>query len=169
MFDLKFYLEAWDWEAKRTFDVLESLAPTQYDFRPDPKGRSLGELAWHLAETEAYMTYAIEQGKFDLNARPPGIERPRTIEALAPGYRRIHGEAVARVKKLTDADLQRTMEFFDGSEMPIGIILFGPIHKHVIHHRGQLMMMNRLAGGENPVVYGPTREQTEAMKAQARN
>ena len=30
------------------------------DIRPDPDGRSLGELAWHLAEMEAYGTFAIE-------------------------------------------------------------------------------------------------------------
>jgi uncharacterized damage-inducible protein DinB len=162
---VKFFLEAWDWESRRTIEVLESLAPSQYDFRPDPKGRSLGELAWHLAESEAYMTHAIEQGRFEFGVRPPGIERPRTIEALAPGYRRIHEEAVARVKKLTDADLRRTMKFLDGSDMPVGIVLFGPLFKHVIHHRGQLMMMNRMAGGSSPVVYGPTREQTEAMRA----
>ena len=165
MFDLKSFLEAWDWESKRTIEVLESLAPSQYDFRPDPKGRSLGELAWHLAESEAYMTHAIDKEKFDRTDKPPGIERPRTIEALAPGYRRIHEDAVARVKKLSDADLRRTLEFFDGSDMPIGIILFGPVLKHIVHHRGQLMMMNRMAGGANPVVYGPTREQTEMMRA----
>ena len=168
MFDLKFFLEAWEWEAQKTIEVLESLAPTQYDFRPDPKGRSLGELAWHLAESEAYMTNAIEKGRFDLADKPPGIERPRTVEALAPGYRRIHEEAVARVKKLSDPDLERTLKFFDGSDMPIGIILLGPVFKHVIHHRGQLMMMNRMAGGVNPMLYGPTREQTEQM-LRARN
>jgi uncharacterized damage-inducible protein DinB len=168
MFDLKFFLEAWDWEAKKTVAVLESLAPSQYDFRPDPKGRSLGEMAWHLPESEAYMTYAIEKGRFDLADKPPGIERPRTIEALAPGYRRVHEEAVARVKKLGDADLERTLKFFDGSDMSIGIILLGAVFKHVIHHRGQLMLLNRMAGGSNPEVYGPTREQTEQMM-RARN
>jgi len=114
------------------------------------------------------MTYAIEKGRFDLADKPPGIERPRTIEALAPGYRRVHEEAVARVKKLGDADLDRTLKFFDGSDMSIGIILLGPVFKHVIHHRGQLMLLNRMAGGSNPEVYGPTREQTEQMM-RARN
>lgn len=114
------------------------------------------------------MTHAIEKGRFDLADKPPEIERPRTIDALAPGYRRVHAEAVARIQKLTDADLDRSLKFVDGSDMPIGIILFGPMFKHVIHHRGQLMMMNRMAGGVNPRVYGPSREDTEQMM-RARN
>src|SRR5262249_39628619 len=157
----------WDWESKRTIEVLKSLPTSQYDFRPHAKGRSLGEMAWHLPELEAYMTHGIEKGAFDLAGKPPGIERPRTIDALAPGYERLHAEAVARVKPLTDADLDRTMKFFDGSDMPIRIVLNGPILSHLIHHRGQLMLMNRLAGGKNPFVYGPTLEMTEEMKARA--
>jgi uncharacterized damage-inducible protein DinB len=165
MLDMKFYLDNWDWESKRTIEVLKALPSDQYDFRPDPKSRSLGEMAWHLAEIEAYMTQGIEKGRFDFDSRPPGIERPRTIEALAPGYERVHRDAVARVQKLTSSDLTRTIKFVDGSDLPVEIILTGPIAHHLAHHRGQLMLLNRMAGGSNPVVYGPNREMTEQMKA----
>jgi len=161
--DLKQYLDAWDWESKRTTEVLEALPRSQYDFRPDSKGRSLGELAWHLAEIDGYMTYGIEKGGFGVGDKPPGIERPRTIEALAPGYRKVHEDAVARVKKLAPADLDRTIKFFDGTDMTIRMILWGPLYSHLIHHRGQLMLLSRMAGGVNPRVYGPTREMTEEM------
>jgi len=33
-------------------------------FRPDQGGRSLGELAWHLAEGDAYMSFGIENRGF---------------------------------------------------------------------------------------------------------
>ena len=63
---------------------------------------ALGELAWHLAEVDAYMTFGIEQNSFQLGGgKPPNIERPKTVEALAPAYERVHTDAVARVKKLT--------------------------------------------------------------------
>jgi uncharacterized damage-inducible protein DinB len=35
---------------------------------------------------------------------------------------------------------------------------------HLIHHRGQLVLMTRLAGGTPPGMYGPTREEMAAMK-----
>jgi len=75
----------WNYEAKKTAGFLRALPTGQYDFRPDPQARSLGELSWHLAELDAYTTWGIEQGGFQLGVRPPGIERPRSIEALAPG------------------------------------------------------------------------------------
>jgi uncharacterized damage-inducible protein DinB len=36
---------------------------------------------------------------------------------------------------------------------------------HGIHHRGQLTLMCRLAGGQAPGLYGPNREETAAMRA----
>jgi uncharacterized damage-inducible protein DinB len=36
---------------------------------------------------------------------------------------------------------------------------------HGIHHRGQLSLMCRLAGGCAPGLYGPNREEMAAMQA----
>jgi uncharacterized damage-inducible protein DinB len=164
--ELEMFLAAWDREAANTVKVLQSLPPTQYDFRPDAGGRSLGELAWHLAEGDAYMSYGIERGEFKMDAKPPNIERPRTVEALAPGYERVHREAAARIRNLTPQDLDRTIPFFVGS-MTIRDILSNAILAHGIHHRGQLTLMCRLAGGQPPGLYGPNREEMAAMRASA--
>jgi uncharacterized damage-inducible protein DinB len=167
MNELEMFLSAWDREAENTLKLLRALPATQYDFRPDAGGRSLGELAWHLAEGDAYMSFGIESGRFAMDAKPPNIERPRTVEALAQGYERIHREAVARIRRLTPEDLERSIPFFAGP-MPIRDILWGMIISHGIHHRGQLTLMCRLAGGQAPGLYGPNREDTAAMRATAR-
>src|SRR4029077_8289566 len=133
MNELEMFLSAWDREAENTLTLLRALPSTQYDFRPDAGGRSMGELAWHLAEGDAYMSYGIEKGQFTMGAKPPNIERPRTIEALAPGYERIHREAVARIRKLRPEDLDRSIAFFTGP-MTIRDILWGAIMAHGIHH-----------------------------------
>ena len=39
------------------------------------------------------------------------------------------------------------------------------IMAHGIHHRGQLSLMCRLAGGQAPGMYGPNREEMAAMRA----
>src|SRR5262245_4538029 len=98
--ELDMFFGIWEREAGSTAKVLRALPASQYDFRPDPGGRSLGELAWHLAESDAYMSYGIEAGGFAMDMKPPNIERPRTVEALPPGFERIHQEAVARIRKL---------------------------------------------------------------------
>jgi uncharacterized damage-inducible protein DinB len=166
MNELEMFLSTWDREAESTLKLLRALPATQYDFRPDVGGRSLGELAWHVAEGDAYMSSGIEAGRFAMDMKPPNIERPRTIEALAPGYERIHREAVARIRKLRVEDLDRSVPFFVG-HMPIRDILWGMIIAHGIHHRGQLTLMCRLAGGQAPGLYGPNREEMAAMRANA--
>jgi uncharacterized damage-inducible protein DinB len=166
MNELEMFLDSWDREAANTVKVLEALPPAQYDFRPDAGGRSLGELAWHLAEGDAYISYGIERGEFTMNAKPPNIERPRTVEALASGYDRVHREAVARIRTLTPEDLDRTIPFFVGS-MTIREMLWSAIMAQGIHHRGQLTLMCRLAGGQAPGLYGPNREEMAAMGASA--
>ena len=166
MNELERFFASWDREAANTTKVLAALPTTQYDFRPDAGGRSLGELAWHLAEGDAYISFGVARGEFTMGAKPPNIERPRTVEALAPGFERIHREAVARLRTLTPGDLDRTIQFFTGPMM-IRDILWDAIVAHGIHHRGQLTLMCRLAGGQVPGLYGPNREETAAMRASA--
>jgi uncharacterized damage-inducible protein DinB len=166
MNELEMFLTWWDREAASTVTLLKALPPTQYEFRPDLAGRSLGDLAWHLAEGDAYMSYGIERGGFTTGAKPPNIERPRTVEALAPAYERVHREAVERIRNLTPEDLDRTIAFLTGPKT-IREILWQAIIAHGIHHRGQLTLMCRLAGGQAPGLYGPNREETAAMRAGA--
>jgi uncharacterized damage-inducible protein DinB len=166
MNELEMFQGAWEREAESTLKLLRALPAAQYDFRPDAGGRSLGELAWHLAEGDAYMSYGIEQGKFTMDGRPPHIERPRTVEGLAPGYEQVHREAVARIQGLKPEDLDRTIQFFMGP-VTIRDILWGYIISHTIHHRGQLSLMCRLAGGQAPGLYGPNREEMAAARISA--
>jgi uncharacterized damage-inducible protein DinB len=159
MDELTRFLNVWEHETAKTVSLLKCLPRDQYDFRPDAGGRSLGELAWHLAESDAYITHGIERGQFDFGVKPAGIERPRKVEELAPSFERIHRDAVERVKKLKPEDLDRPLSFFSLGEMPIRDLLWNLVVMHNIHHRGQLVLMCRLAGGTPTGVFGPTREQ----------
>ena len=160
------FMNVWQQESAKTISLLKSLPSDQYDFRPDADGRSLGELAWHLAESDAYITFGIERSVFD-GVKPPGIERPRKVELLAPAYERIHRDAVERVKKLTPDDLDRQLTFFSLGPLSIRDLLWNLVLLHNIHHRGQLVLMCRLAGGKPIGVFGPTREQMPLPKPAA--
>jgi uncharacterized damage-inducible protein DinB len=166
MDELDRFRRNWDREAENTLKLLRALPASQYDFRPDSGGRSLGELAWHLAEGDAYMSYGVAQGGFSMDMKPPNIERPRTVEGLAPGFDLVHKEAVARLSGLTPADLDRQIQFFMGP-MAVRDILWDFLIGHAVHHRGQLSLMCRLAGGQAPGMFGPSREEMAAMRAKA--
>jgi len=163
MNELDRFRQVWDMEARLTTRLLEALPADKYEFRPDPGNRSIGEMAWHLCEIEGYISYGITKGAVTFEEAPPNLQRPRDVRLLAPGYKRVHDEAVARLASLTDADLDREMPFAD-RRMPIRDILWGTILMHLIHHRGQLSMMCRLAGGTAPGIYGPNREEMAAMR-----
>ena len=94
--------------------AFRSLPPDRYEFRPDPDGRSMGELAWHLAEGDGYITFGIERGEYTRDAKPDGIQRPRTIAELAPGYERVHRDAVTRIRALKPEDLDRSLSAAGG-------------------------------------------------------
>ena len=165
--EMDMFLAMWDREAASTVKLLQALPAAQYDFRPDSTGRSLGELAWHLAEGDAYISYGIDQRQFNMSsAKPPNIERPRTVGELASRFEQVHRDAVARIRKLTPQDLDQTIQFFSGP-MTIRDIMWNYILAHGIHHRGQLTLMCRLAGGQCPGLYGPNREEMAAMRANA--
>jgi uncharacterized damage-inducible protein DinB len=161
---LQEFSRQWQIETEGTLALMRALSPSSYDFRPDPGGRSIGELAWHLAEIDAYVTLGIERGAFVFDEKPPHIQRPKTIEALAPGFEVVHTDAVARVARLSDSDLERTIQYVNGERWTIGELLWRKLLMHAVHHRAQLMLLCRLAGGVPPALYGQTREEAAARQ-----
>ncbi len=157
--ELEEFSICWDEQTDRTIALMRALPPDQYDFRPDGGGRSLGELAWHLAEVEAYVSLGIERGDVRLDVKPAHIERPRTVGELAPAFRVVHDEAAARIARLQISDLDRQIRDPGGRQCSIRNALWDKMLMHVAHHRGQLMILCRLAGGVPPALFGPTREE----------
>ncbi len=154
--ELESFNDLWERETAKTIKLLESLPRDGYDFRPDPEGRSLGDLAWHLAEIEGYGSFGIERGGISPDPRPPGLHRPRTVEELRPGFERIHHDAVERVKKLRPEELDRSITYFSGQPIAIRDVLWDFMHG--IHHRGQLALLCRQSGGRPASMFGPARE-----------
>jgi uncharacterized damage-inducible protein DinB len=164
MSELERFRKVWDMESQLTTRLLEALPRDQYDFRPDKGGRSLGELAWHLAEIEGYISFGITKGAVTFQEAPPNMQRPREVAQLAPGYKRVHDEAVARLLgNLTEEQFDKQIPFAD-RQLTVRDMLWGAILMHLVHHRGQLSLMCRMAGGTAPGIYGPNREDMAAMR-----
>jgi uncharacterized damage-inducible protein DinB len=160
--ELQEFLAEWERETDGTLALIGSLPALQYDFRPDAGGRSVGELAWHLAEVDAYVSLGIQRGEFKFVVKPAHIERPRTIEALAPAFGVVHEDATARIARLQVADLDREIRYADGEPWSIRSLLWRKLLMHAVHHRGQLTLLCRLAGGVPPGLFGHTREEVAA-------
>src|SRR6185436_7076440 len=129
-------------------------------------GRSIGELAWHLSEIDACLSFGVAERRFRLEDGPPGLSpRPRQVDQLATGYRRVHEEAVARLETLTNAELDDRVTYLDGNAMTVREVLWEALLHHLIYHRGQLALLCRMAGGQTPGLYGPNREVMAEIKA----
>jgi uncharacterized damage-inducible protein DinB len=152
--ELQTFFRQWEHETKGTLTLLSCLPPEHYDLRPDVGGRSMGELAWHLAEVDAFVSLAVERREFKFDVKPPNIERPRTVEALAPGFETVHLDAVARVKRLDSGNPSEEIRYADGTMWTIRDLLWRKLLLHSIHHRGQLTLLCRLAGGVPPALFG---------------
>jgi uncharacterized damage-inducible protein DinB len=166
--ELQEFSRHWEHETEGTLTLLRALPQDSYDFRPDAGGRSIGELAWHLAEADAYVTLGIEQGAFEFPVKPPHMQRPMSVELLAPAFQRVHDDAVARVARLRPEDWDRPVTYADGESWTAGDLLMRKLLLHAIHHRGQLTLLCRLAGGRPPGLFGRTREETPARQPAAR-
>lgn len=169
--EVETFRSVWEQEAQKTIRVLETIPDDKYDFRPDPKGRSIGEMAWHLSEVDGCLSFGVAERRFDLRDDLPELARPREVRLLAPGYRRVHELAMERLRSLRPEELDHSVNFFDGTPMTIREVLWYALLHHSIHHRAQLVLLCRMSGGMPPGVYGPNREEMQAiqnkMKAEA--
>ncbi|HEX7077340.1 MAG TPA: DinB family protein [Candidatus Eisenbacteria bacterium] len=162
--ELETFLRTWEHESQGVIRAMESIPGDKYDFRPDPKGRSIGEMAWHLSEIDGCISFGVAERRFDLADDLPELKRPKEVDLLAPGYRRVHELALERLRALKAAHLDEKVTFFDGSPMTIRDVLWNVLLHHLIHHRAQLVLLTRQAGGRPPGLYGPNREEMQAIR-----
>jgi uncharacterized damage-inducible protein DinB len=166
MAEIDEFVAMWDAESAITTRLLQTLPAGRLDARPYAEARSIGEVAWHLAELEAIMSTIAAERHFQVSM-PAGLERPATAAEIADGYQRVHRESVARVRAIDPATLGVEFPFFGGGTIRVRDVLRFALLHHLIHHRGQLMMLIRMADGIPARVYGPNREDDVARREPA--
>ena len=60
-----------------------------------------------------------------------------------------------------------TETFFDSRRLTIRHVLWNELLHHLIHHRAQLVLLCRMAGGTPPGFDGPNREEMQALQSKA--
>src|SRR5258705_11693920 len=138
------FIELWEHESGLTRALLETVSKDKYDFRPYPEGRSMGELAWHLAELEAIFSSMARDRSFK---KPEGLVRPRTVPEIVSGYERIHRESVERVRVLRPAELDLEFPFIGGGGVSEGNGRRGPVRPPLSPNRGTRQVALRVGAG----------------------
>lgn len=138
-------------EIETTKKVLAAVLDGNRGYRPDPKARTAGELAWHLASTDVQMTDEVADHKFSME--PKFTDEPKSSAELVKWYDTNMNRAMARVRAMTPEQLCTAVDFFGVFNMP-AVFYLSFVNNHSIHHRGQLAAYLRPMGSKVPSIYG---------------
>ena len=161
---------------KNTIAIAEEIPEGKYDFRPAPEVRSVGQLLIHMAVayTFQYQVHAVERRTtlegFDFPAlmeRLGAEEKQRYGKAQIVGMLRNNGEKWAGwLAGLSEEFLGEQVNMPPGVTPPVKsrFEMVLSVKEHEMHHRGQLMLVERLLG----IVPHLTREMQARMAGAAR-
>ncbi|HXK12824.1 MAG TPA: DinB family protein [Vicinamibacteria bacterium] len=142
-------------ELSKFVNVLKALPQGRLDYRPDPKARTAGELAWLLAAEEAALVSLLDTGVVEWKEKPA----PSRAEEIVAAFEKNAAAVNDRLERLDAAGWDKKGRFLMGSapawEDSVGEFVWGFLFDE-IHHRGQLSTYLRPMGGKVPSIYGPS-------------
>jgi uncharacterized damage-inducible protein DinB len=146
-------LHSLETEIPITRRVLEAVPDNKRDYRPDPKARPAGELAWHLASDDVIFLDAIAEMKFSFPDTRYDKQKPASSAALGDWYEKNMKRAIDKIRSMTPAQLATTVNFLNMFNLP-AVFYLDFMAKHSVHHRGQLAAYLRPMGSKVPCIYG---------------
>lgn len=151
----------WDREFRTTLSVLRSFSSDQIDVKPHQRPRSVCDLAWQCVIDERVIGTILGKTEHDLRNVPPSPPPPGAMEEIIAAYESAHHDAIGKLNQLPEGEFDRTVtSILAGGEwqMPQPDAVWGHLMDEV-HHRGQLTIYLRQAGGKVPSIYGPSADQ----------
>jgi uncharacterized damage-inducible protein DinB len=163
MFALQMALPAVQMEHQTTRCVIEAIPLNNGDYKPEPIAKTALELAWHIVAAEHRFYSGVVAGAFDFTPR----HRPENLKdsaALGKFYAEAFAKDLEELKKISGEQLAKMIDFRGMVQLP-AVAFVDLCLRHSIHHRGQLCVYLRPAGGKVPAIYGESYDSAEAKKA----
>lgn len=142
-------------ERKAFMNVLKAVPQSRMDYKPEPKARTAGELAWLIAFEDSALIPLIEKGSVEWKEVPG----PGTVAAIVETYERNATAVDAALARIDDAAWGRKVKFYFGTPEPWEDTLENWVWGFLmdaVHHRGQLSTYLRPMGSKVPSIYGPS-------------
>ena len=160
-------LQELEQEAQTTRRLLERVPDSRLSWRPHEKGRTLGDLAMHVAMVPGSVAEVVSKPspmQAPDFADPPA---PRTTPELIKAF----DESLAKAKRIlgdmTDAAAAETWRLMRGDRellaTPRAAFMRTVMLNHWYHHRGQLSVYLRFLGVPLPSIYGPSADENPFM------
>ena len=153
------FIDALNKEHETTRRVVDAYPADQADLKPHPRSNSALQLVWTFAIEEALILAALNDQLKLGGGFPPA---PATWGEAVAAFKKNHADVTAALANAPDSAFQGTVRFFTAPKT-MGDIpktqFFWFILCDQIHHRGQLSVYLRLAGGKVPSIYGPSADE----------
>lgn len=139
-------------ETATTLRVMRAYPGHEASFRPHERSSD----ATGLMKTFVFETWLLGAYVFgeELNRSRFGTYAPASIDTIITDFERESLDVMERLEDLDEAKLAETVEF-GGATFTKDAYLMMMLHDQ-IHHRGQLTVYVRMAGGKVPSIYGPS-------------
>jgi uncharacterized damage-inducible protein DinB len=155
------FLNEWKQEAAVTQKVLDVLTDESLKQEISPGLNSIGSLAWHITGSASFFPSQV-----GVTFETPNLQKeaPKSAAEISETYKTVSQRLIqAFSEQVTDEKMNKMVNLF-GMEMPFQAV-FRLLIQHQAHHRGQLTVLMRQADLKVPGVYGPSKEEWEAMNS----
>jgi uncharacterized damage-inducible protein DinB len=152
-------IDAFERETATTQRVIRAFPADQAEFTPHPRSKSARSLAWMFSMELNLLKLALRNElKLPMTPPPP----PETWQEVSDAFDRTRDEVLALLRGIRDEELTENTQFLTAPKT-IGDVPKGEFAWFLlcdqIHHRGQLSVYLRMAGGKVPSIYGPSADE----------
>ena len=139
-------------EIETTLRVMKAFPEDNMEFRPHERSSD----ARKLMSTFVFEMYLLDSYVFgtEMDGSRFMNYKPEKAKDVIEDFEKETGSIMSKLRELSPEDLSKKIEFggrtFLASEFVLMMIL------DQIHHRGQLSVYIRMAGGKVPSIYGPS-------------
>jgi len=153
----------WAYETESTVKLFNNLTDASLGQKVMPDGRSLGFLAWHITQSLGEMLALVG---LTIEAPEQDAAVPDNAAVIVNAFEKAANSVSAHVTaKWTDDTLLQEDDMY-GEKWARGLTLLY-LMMHQAHHRGQMTVLMRQAGLKVSGVYGPSKDDWEAMSVPA--
>ena len=143
-------------EFSTTEKVLSAYPNDKHDFKPHERSQE----AVRLASTFVFEMYLLETYLFGdtLDRNKFKEYKPTSMKEVIGDFKKETESVVQRFESIDEDTLNKTIEF-GGTTFSAPDFAMMMLHDQ-IHHRGQMTVYIRMAGGLVPSIYGPSADDT---------
>lgn len=154
------FLANWERESAVTMKVLRAYPAARADLKPGEKSKTAQDLAWTFV-FEGFGASQAAEGDFKFP--PPDMPpKPATWEAVVQECERGFRWLADKVRAADEAHLNTMVKVATGRRQTGDVRRLDFLWQTLmdqVHHRGQLTVYLRMAGGKVPSIYGPSADE----------